>query len=82
MGDYSPWASYQTLDYTDPFHGSGWVEGVSPGSGISSHQSRWAIGLVYSASADVLIKFEYDFNREGEVELKNNVFYVQVALHF
>ena len=78
----SPWASYQKLTYSDPFHGPGFVAGISPGSGISDDQSRWAIGLVYYASANILLKVEYDFNHEGKPELKNNVFYAQVALHF
>jgi hypothetical protein len=82
LGDYSAWASYQTFNYADLYHGLGFVEGVSPGSGISEDQSRWAIGLVYSASTNVLIKFEYDFNREGKIDLDNDVFYAQVALHF
>jgi hypothetical protein len=80
--DFSLWGSYQKLDYTDPFHGPGFVEGESPGSGISFEQSRWAVGLVYFASTDILIKLEYDFNREGQTNLKNDVFYAQVALHF
>jgi len=80
--DVSLWGSYQKLDYTDPFHGSGFVEGMSPGSGISYEQSRWAVGLVYFASANILIKLEYDFNSDGQTNLENDVFYAQVALHF
>jgi hypothetical protein len=81
-GDFSPWASYQKLTYADLYHGPGFVAGVSPGSGISYDLSRWAIGLVYSASAGVLIKVEYDFNKEGPIDLENNVLCAQVALHF
>jgi hypothetical protein len=80
--DFSLWGSYQTLDYTDPFHGPGFVEGVDAGSGISFDVSRWAVGLVYFAAANVLIKVEYDFNNEGKINLANDVFFAQVTLHF
>ncbi len=82
LGDFSPWGSFQTFDYSDPFHGLGFVEGMSAGSGISYDRSRWAIGLVFFASANVLIKVEYDFNGKGKVNLNNDVLFAQVALHF
>jgi len=82
IADFSVWGSYQTFAYTDPFHGLGFVEGMSPGSGIYYDLNRWAIGLVYSASSSVLIKVEYDFNSEGKINLDDDVFFAQVALHF
>lgn len=82
LGEFSPWGSYQKFDYEDPFHGLGFVEGVSAGSGISYNLSRWTIGLVYFASSNVLLKVEYDFNSEGKINLSNDVLFAQVALNF
>jgi len=80
--DFSPWASYQTFKYADPFHGPGFEAEVSPGTGISSNQSRWAVGFVYSASSNILFKLEYDFNSSPNSDLKDDVFYAQAAWHF
>jgi hypothetical protein len=82
-GGLTPVGSYQTLDYKDPFHGTGFVSPLAvPGAGISSETSRWTIGLMYNPTATVFIKVEYDFNHEKPVEIKNNVFFAQVALQF
>ncbi len=82
LTDFSPWASYQTMKYADPFHGPGFEPEVSPGAGISSSLSRWAVGLVYYASPTILFKFEYDFNSSGDSNLKDDVFSAQVAWQF
>ncbi len=82
LADFSAWGSYQSLDYTDPYHGEGFVEGESAGSGISYDLSRWAAGLTYYASSSLWLKLEYDFNSEGQVSLKNDVFFAQMALRF
>lgn len=82
LQDFSPWASYQTFKYADPFHGPGFEGEVSPGTGISNNQSRWAIGLVYYASPNILFKLEYDFNSTRTTDLQNDVFYAQVAVQF
>lgn len=79
---FSPVGSYQTIDYEDPFHGSGFVAGETAGLGIVQKASRWTIGLAYYASSNVLAKVEYNFNREDVLELENDVFLAQVALHF
>jgi hypothetical protein len=81
-GDFSPFASYQTLSYQDPYHGPGFERVGVPGEGISSQGSRWALGLVFSASSAVLFKVEYDFNREKGPALRNDVLSAQIALQF
>lgn len=82
LGNLRPVVSYQHLKYEDPFHGEGFTDPLSPGTGILDEKSRWALGLVYFLSANLLFKIEYDFNREKIQELKNNTFSVQVALSF
>jgi hypothetical protein len=77
-----PVVSYQRVKYEDPFHGQGFVNLDYPGVGISTEKSRWALGLVYLVAQNVFIKVEYDFNREKDVELQDNVFTAQVALSF
>ena len=80
-GSLRPVVSYQWLKYEDPFHGQGFVI-PNPGAGISEDKSRWALGLVYFASENVFLSFEYDFNREKNLEIKNNSYSLQVALSF
>ena len=75
-----PVGSYQKLTYRDPYHGEGFTD--SGGLGIDEEKSRWTIGLVYFASPNVLFKVEYELNREIEGEIKNNVLFFQMALHF
>ncbi len=77
-----PYASYQRLDYDDPLHGPGFEGPESPGEGISVKKTRWALGAVLSLGPNVFLKFEYDFNRESEIELKNDMYIVQIALSF
>lgn len=75
-----PVASYQRLKYRDPFHGTGLAEGIP--EGIDEEKSRWTFGLVYFASSNVLFKAEYELNREREAKLRNDIFLIQMALHF
>ncbi|NOR14718.1 MAG: hypothetical protein GQ544_03335 [Candidatus Aminicenantes bacterium] len=77
-----PYASYQKLDYDDPLHGPGFEGPESPGDGISVKKTRWAVGAVFSLGPSVFLKFEYDFNRESEIQLKNDMYMVQIALSF
>ncbi len=77
-----PYASYQKLDYHDPLHGPGFEGPESPGDGISVKKTRWAVGAVFSLGPSVFLKFEYDFNRESEIQLKNDMYMVQIALSF
>jgi hypothetical protein len=67
-----PVASYQRIKYQDPFHGEG----------ISEERSRWTAGLVFAASENLFLSFEYDFNSEKKTKLKDNSFLAQVVLSF
>jgi hypothetical protein len=67
-----PVVSYQRIKYQDPFHGEG----------ISEERSRWAVGMVFAASENLFLSFEYDFNSEKETKLKDNSFLAQVVLSF
>ena len=80
-GNLRPVVSYQRLKYEDPFHGQGFIS-PDPGAGISEEKNRWSLGLVYFASETVFLKFEYDFNREKDPEIKDNSYSFQVCLSF
>jgi hypothetical protein len=80
-GNLRPVVSYQRLKYEDPFHGQGFTS-LGLGDGISEEKNRWSLGLVYFASENVFLKFEYDFNREKDPELKDNSYSFQVSLSF
>ena len=67
-----PVASYQRIKYQDPFLGEG----------ISEERIRWTVGLVFAASENLFLSFEYDFNSEKKTKLKDNSFLAQVVLSF
>ena len=80
-GSLKPVVSFQKMTYKDAFHGPGF-SALQAGPGIFQDGKRWSIGGVYYLSTGFLLKVEYDFNREAEGELKNNVFMAQVAVQF
>lgn len=82
IGSLQPVISYQSLKYEDEFHGLGFGGKDIPGVGILEDKTRWTLGLVYTLSENVYLKFEYDFNREKETEIKNNLLLCQMALGF
>jgi len=82
IGNLQPVVSYQSLKYNDEFHGTGFFGAEKAGMGISENKSRWAVGIVYSLINNLYLKLEYDFNREKDFEIKNNIFLCQVALSF
>ncbi len=82
MGAFQPFASYQKLNYVDPYHGMGFSVGFGHGDGISIDRNRWALGVVYIPVPNVHIKFEYDFNREEIIKKKDNMWAVQTAVRF
>lgn len=82
MKNLHPAVSYQRLKYLDAFHGKGFVSADAAGEGIVDERSRWTIGCVISLAQNVYLKLEYDFNREKDIQVKNNVLYVQAALSF
>ncbi len=82
MDKLRPVASFQKINYEDGFHGPGFLSPDVPGEGITEKQTRWTVGFVYSLSESFLLKFEYDFNREKDEEVKNDSFSIQVAVSF
>ena len=82
MGVFQPFASYQKLKYVDPYHGLGFSLGEGPGEGISIDRNRWALGVVYIPAPNIYISFEYDFNREKIINIKNDLWALQVAVNF
>lgn len=82
LGGLQPFASYQKLKYSDPYHGPRYSAETGPGEGISIDRSRWALGLLYSPVANIRIKFEYDFNREKNIVIKDDQWAVQAAVRF
>jgi len=81
MGLLRPVGSYQKLNYRDVFHGQEFLPDLG-GEGIDEDRSRWTLGIVYTATANTFFKIEYEWNREKEIEVKNNLFLFQVALSF
>jgi hypothetical protein len=77
-----PVVSYQRYEYNDPIHGDGFLNPRLPGFGISEDRERWALGLVYILSQTAFFKLEYQFNREKDVEKKNDMLLLQVAVSF
>jgi hypothetical protein len=77
-----PVVSYQHYDYEDPFHGFAFFTPELPGLGISEDRERWALGLIYNLSQMAFFKLEYQFNREKDVEIINDMLLLQVAVGF
>ncbi len=81
MGQLRPVGSYQRLIYRDAYHGQGFRPNFG-GEGINEDKTRWTFGVVYFATANIVFKIEYEWNREKETEIKNNLFLFQLALNF
>jgi len=77
-----PVVSYQKLNYSDTFHGKGFVSPDTPGTGIHLNQSRWAFGVVFMPYPNVLIKLEYDLNKDESIDRKTTAVTLQAALSF
>lgn len=82
MQKIHPVVSYQKVNYSDTFHGQGFVSPLVPGAGIQLNQSRWAFGVVFMPSANVLIKLEYDLNKDESIDKKKAAITLQAALSF
>ena len=67
-----PFGSYQTVEYTDAYHGGG----------IALDHSRWAAGLRFVLNGSLFVKAEYDWNKEKGTALRNNQLQVQLGLSF
>ena len=82
MGAFQPFASFQKLKYTDPYHGAGFFPDLIPGNGITIDRIRWALGVVYVPVPAVFISFEYDFNREKIISIEDDLWSLRVAVRF
>lgn len=82
MAKFRPVVCYQHLNYEDGFHGPNFVSPDTAGDGILEKKRRWAFGFAFQAAESLLLKFEYDLNREKGVELKDDSLSVQVAFSF
>lgn len=79
---FRPVVSYQRVFYDDVFHGLGFQGPDLPGEGIALDRTRWALGAVLTLSPNVYLKFEYDFNREKDLEISNDGYFFQIAVGF
>ena len=82
IGSLSPFVAYQKYDYEDAFHGPGFAGPLTAGQGLFDKRSLWGFGLIATVHPNILLKFEYDVHKESGLELKNNVFRAQAAVHF
>ncbi|MCP2604910.1 porin [Candidatus Aminicenantes bacterium AH-873-B07] len=82
IGNFNPVFSYQFIDYNDPYHGEGFISSIREGSGIKEKKERWTIGLNYYPLNNIVLKVEYQFNREKNLELKNDTLRIQVTIAF
>jgi hypothetical protein len=82
LGTLSPVLAYEKSKYEDAFHGLQFAAPLQSGLGIFSDHNRWAFGFVYSPHENILLKVEYELNREKNLELQDNIFRAQVAVHF
>ena len=81
-GRFRPVGSYQKVEYRDIFHGDGFEGPEMGGEGIDMEKSRWTVGLMYFSHQNVYFKLEYQFNEEKDMDIKDNLFLIQVALNF
>jgi len=82
FGSISPAGSFQKIKYSDPFHGDGFLSSFEPGSGLDLEKNRWSLGLVYRVLENVLLKVEYDFNKDVKDDTKHHALLCQMALSF
>ncbi len=82
LGNFHPLVSFQKISYEDPFHGPGFVSEVEPGTGLYRDLTRWTAGIRYVPGPGVVIKFEYDWNKDKTLPLKDDVFQIQAAVSF
>lgn len=82
IGSLSPFVAYEKFNYEDAFHGPGFAGPLTAGLGLFDKRSLWALGIIATVHPNILLKFEYDLNLESDLELKNNVFRAQAAVHF
>ena len=74
--------AYAKSKSSDPFHGLGWTDAGAIGAGILANHDRWALGATYALYANILLKLEYDIQKDTVLGRKDNVLRVQAAVHF
>ncbi len=82
FGQFTPLVAYAKSKTSDPFHGLGWTAGGAAGAGILANHDRWALGASYALYANILLKLEYDIQKDTLLGRKDNVLRVQAAVHF
>ena len=82
IGNFTVLGTYQTLTYDDPYHEMSPLDPLLANGGIALDIRRWTVGVVFSPAPNFMFKAEYDFNREKEIDLDNDVLLVQVSLLF
>ena len=82
IGSLSPFIAYEKFNYEDAFHGPGFSNPLTAVLGVFDRRSLWAFGLTAAVSPNILLKLEYDVHKEFDLELRNNVFRAQAAVHF
>ncbi len=81
LGNFRPVGSFQKFKYDDLFHGPGF-DGIEPGAGLSRNLTRWTAGLHFLPGPGIVIKIEYNWNKDKVLPLKDDVFQVQAAFSF
>ena len=74
--NFQPVGSFQKVSFEGPYYGQ------DPGARGLRDRTRWTLGLRFVLNANLFLKVEYDWNKEKEPRVKDNVFQVQAALRF
>jgi hypothetical protein len=80
-GKLQPVASFQRWDPGESGPGLPLIA-LEGGPEVLAVRSRWALGARYYLSPTLVVKAEYDINREKGPALKNNLVLVQAAISF
>lgn len=82
LRSFNPVICFQDLKYCDPFRGPGFFPPGTAGEGIDIDRNRWAFGIVFSPAPGVLIKLEYDMDKDRLADFDENGMILQAALRF
>jgi hypothetical protein len=82
LGQFTPVLAYAKSKSSDPFHGLGWTADGGIGAGILANHDRWALGVDFAPYANILLKLEYDIQKDTLLDRKDNVLRIQAAVHF
>jgi len=82
LQSFHPLVCFQNLTYSDLFHGQGFLVSEGEGEGIELEKNRWAFGIVYAPAPGVLLKLEYDLDKDKRTDVKEKRLTFQAALRF